>query len=102
MAGHDVGILVLRTLLGGTHQGSRTGEERKMEPDFVNVQTPRCVHCGNHGMLEHVDFERFKRWMDGEYIQDALPMLTPDERELLISGTHAHCWVAMWGEPYDD
>lgn len=69
---------------------------------FVDVEMPRCVHCGNTGVLKSIELDRLNRWLDGEFIQDALPMLTPDERELLISGTHAHCWVAIWGEPDDD
>jgi len=68
---------------------------------FVDVETPKCVRCGNRGLLKDVDYDRLERWLAGEYIQDALPMLTADERELLISGTHAHCWQAMWGVDYE-
>lgn len=63
----------------------------------VDVETPPCIHCGNRGLLKGVDYDGFERWLDGEFIQEALPMLAPDERELLISGTHAHCWEAIWG-----
>jgi hypothetical protein len=27
--------------------------------------------------------------------------LDADQRELLISGTHAHCWATLWG-PEDE
>ena len=37
-------------------------------------------------------------WMSGKYIQDAMPYLTPDERELLISGTCKKCFDKMFGK----
>ena len=65
------------------------------------VQTPRCVVCGNTAFLE-VEAEGFARWIGGMYVQDALPTLTDDQRELLLSGTHAHCWATLWPEEDDD
>jgi hypothetical protein len=48
-------------------------------------------------MLEDVDALGFLRWSElGEDILTALPDLDADQRELLISGTHAHCWEVMW------
>ena len=38
------------------------------------------------------------KWQNGELIQNAMPYLTPDERELLISGTCGDCWKKMFGE----
>jgi len=44
---------------------------------------------------DEAGYERWKsRTVD---IQDALPSLSADERELLMTGTHAHCWEKMWG-----
>jgi len=64
----------------------------------MNVVTRRCVVCKEHGMLEGVDALGYIRWSElGENIQDALPQLDTEQRELLISGTHAHCWEKMWG-----
>jgi hypothetical protein len=39
-----------------------------------------------------------EKWMDGALIQDAMPYLNPDERELLISRICPTCWVEMFGE----
>ena len=65
----------------------------------MNVVTKRCVVCGSNGMLENVDALGFIRWSElGENIQDALPDLDADQRELLMTGTHAHCWEKMWGD----
>lgn len=64
----------------------------------MNVMTPRCVVCNKQAVIEGVDALGYIRWSElGENIQDALPELDADQRELLITGTHAHCWEVMWG-----
>lgn len=35
-------------------------------------------------------------WKAGALIQRAMPELTPDQRELLISGTCSACWRKMF------
>jgi hypothetical protein len=61
------------------------------------VTTQVCRMCGNRSVLE-VDDIGFIRWKQrGENMLQALPGLDADQRELLISGTHAHCWEKMWG-----
>ena len=61
------------------------------------VTTQLCRMCGNRSTLHDVDALGYIRWSElGEMIQDALPDLDADQRELLISGTHAHCWEKMW------
>jgi hypothetical protein len=63
----------------------------------MNVVTRNCVVCGRNGMMEEVDALGYLRWSElGEHIQDALPELDADQRELLMTGTHAHCWQTMW------
>lgn len=63
----------------------------------MNVITRKCVVCKQNGMLEDVDALGFLMWSEmGEDILKALPDLDADQRELLISGTHAHCWEVMW------
>jgi len=61
-----------------------------------------CVICGaNHTVT--VPDELFiatmvglSQWQSGEYlIQDALPFLSLDDREVLISGIGAECWQVM-------
>ena len=37
-----------------------------------------------------------RKWQGGELIQRAMPYLTADERELLISGTCGSCFDKMW------
>jgi hypothetical protein len=62
------------------------------------VTTMPCKVCGNRSVLHGVDALGYLLWTElGQEIQDALPDLDADQRELLISGTHAHCWEKMWG-----
>ena len=61
------------------------------------VTTQPCRVCGNRSTLHDVDALGYIRWTElGENILEALPELDADQRELLISGTHAHCWEKMW------
>lgn len=56
-----------------------------------------CVHCGTEYIL-WVNEQDFLDWTSGVgYIQDKLPYLSADERELLISGTCGACWTRMFG-----
>lgn len=43
-----------------------------------------------------VNIEGFVAWQGGKLIQDALPELSADQRELLISGTCDKCWNEMF------
>jgi len=56
----------------------------------------RCRTCGDTHILM-VNAQDKKRWMEGELIQDAMPYLSADERELLISGTCGTCFDKMFG-----
>jgi hypothetical protein len=42
--------------------------------------------------------EEFQAWKGGQLIQDAMPSLNKDEREMLMSGTCVKCWDDMFGE----
>jgi len=63
----------------------------------MRVYTPTCRMCGKRGVLDDVDAESYRLWrFAGMNIVDAFPEFDADQRELLISGTHAHCWEKMW------
>ncbi len=38
-------------------------------------------------------------WQAGEYIQVAMPQLSPDEREFLLTGATPEEWDAAFGDP---
>ena len=65
-----------------------------MEHETVTL-APICMECGTKKML-FVDADGYKRWKDGELIQRAMPQLTNDEREILISGICGKCFDAMF------
>jgi hypothetical protein len=41
----------------------------------------------------------YLEWQAGKYIQDAMPMLNVDQREMLLSGICPSCWDKLFGEP---
>ena len=58
----------------------------------------RCVICKTpHSVL--VPGAGYKLWASGQkHIQDALPMLSANERELLMSGICPHCFDKLFRE----
>lgn len=56
-----------------------------------------CPMCADASELE-VDEQGALRWRQGELIQKALPELTPDQRELLMTGFHSDCWDKAFSE----
>ena len=56
-----------------------------------------CVRCGETVFIKaHVT--DLKDWIEGKLIQDALPYLDADEREILISKTCGDCFDELFGE----
>lgn len=60
-----------------------------------------CNRCKDQVEME-VHAEDYQAWEDGELIQNAMPYLSADEREVLISGTCGPCFEQMFGEGEDD
>ena len=66
--------------------------------DAVSVACAYCLEvytfeCSTRGIVE---------WSAGVLIQNALPELSADQRELLISGTCGKCWDKMFPEDFED
>ena len=55
-----------------------------------------CRVCKNQVEMQ-VHIEDVTAWENGKLIQDAMPYLTPGEREVLISGTCEPCFDRMFG-----
>ena len=56
-----------------------------------------CVRCGETVFIKaHVS--DLVDWKAGKLIQDALPYLDADEREILISKTCGDCFDELFGE----
>ena len=56
----------------------------------------RCPMCGKINTVEITE-SQWWRWQMGEHIQNVAPELSPDEREMLISGICPKCWDNMFG-----
>ena len=51
-----------------------------------------------HTMELDVTPEQIKAWEDGMLIQDAMPNLSADEREFILTGMTAEDWNALFAE----
>ena len=71
-----------------------------MLPETTTISTA-CRHCGT---LHDIDAPTrgWIDWQEGELIQVAMPTLTAEERELLISGTCDTCWDKMFPPENDE
>ena len=68
---------------------------RKIGDSKLEV-TNLCTMCNHHATVV-VDIVGYARWRQGELIQIALPETSPEEREILITGTHPECWDELFG-----
>lgn len=50
-----------------------------------------CTHCHEEYPVK-VNRDGYFKWRSGVMIQDALPELNADERELMVSRTCSGCW----------
>jgi hypothetical protein len=62
---------------------------------MTSVVPVPCRSCEEVTDLS-VNVEGFIAWRGGELIQNALPELDADQRELLISGICPKCWEQMF------
>ena len=51
--------------------------------------------------LPPISVEAWNRWQSGQHIQTALPHLTPDQREFLLTGATPAEWDAAFPEDDD-
>lgn len=60
----------------------------------------KCTYCEEVNKFEIPDEDllNFKMWTEGKniLIQDAIPHVSPENRELLISGICPKCWDATF------
>jgi hypothetical protein len=69
--------------------------------DTIVVKTKTCTVCGEYEVWS-LDRKAVENWQGGEYIQNAFPDMSAEDRELLISGTHPACWSKLFGEDSDE
>ena len=56
-----------------------------------------CPVCGLQSQLL-VPTGGYVNWLWGDYIQNAIPELSADQREQLISGTCPGCWKELYSD----
>jgi hypothetical protein len=64
-----------------------------------------CIVCHKKSEVFFVgdaDRHAFDMWMNGEILQVAFNHWTPDQREMLLTGTHSDCWETFKPEDDDD
>lgn len=68
---------------------------------MYNVHTTPCLGCGTSAAFEMTE-EQFKCFQAGEKVQDIFPDWSPEDREMLISGTCPKCFEEMFPEDEED
>lgn len=69
-----------------------------MSTTTITIWTPRCPRCHRASELK-VDRAGHEAWQAGAHIQNAFPLMSADQREMLLTGTHPRCWDLMFAEP---
>lgn len=71
--------------------------EEVMEPEHVFIYSGHCRYTGDpHSVTVRAkDLERYRQ---GSFIQDAMPSLSSNDREFLISGTGPGYWDKLMGD----
>jgi hypothetical protein len=77
---------------------NNTNEGQTMETVIV----PAACHMCREVYCVEVDAVGYEQWKAGELIQNALPTLSAEERELLISKTCDDCWNKLFPEDFDE
>jgi len=74
------------------------GAEYQWMPGAKVGITITCQVCGKEQPPLEIFHHQLVAWRDGFKIQDALPNLSPGERQLLMSATCEPCFDRMFGE----
>ena len=64
--------------------------------DMMTTMWATCNKCKNQVEMA-VNVDDYTSWENGALIQDTMPYLSADEREVLISGVCGTCFDKMFG-----
>lgn len=65
---------------------------------MTNVELSiKCIQCKKHHTLS-IPRKDYVDWIDGVLIQNAMPYLSAEQRELLISKICGVCFIKVFGE----
>lgn len=65
---------------------------------IVNRRCPICLKPSSVSVPEYA----LAAWRQGAMIQDAMPMLTAEEREIIKTGIHDSCWNGIFLKEQED
>jgi hypothetical protein len=65
--------------------------------EITKAITTMCPECGQTTVL-NVSVTGYDNWRNGMVIQKALPELSSDIREMLITGICGECWNNMFND----
>jgi len=64
----------------------------------MNITRKSAFSGEEHTLSILVTQEQINKWQRGMHIQDAMPNLTPDEREFIKTGITPQEWNAAFGD----
>lgn len=73
-----------------------------LQKDGTVTWLSNCVECTRPSKVEGLQLDAVIAWQQGEFIQNAFPRLSADDREIMISGTHPTCWDKMFPPEDED
>ena len=56
-----------------------------------------CLLCNKSYNIK-MSVEDYVSWSNGALVQNAFPYLSPDQREMIINGTHSECFDKAFPE----
>ena len=64
----------------------------------LSVTKPSTLSGLENTMLLDITYEQYDAWREGKLIQEAMPNLSAEEREFLMTGITAEEWEGMCGD----
>ena len=59
---------------------------------------PPCVICREFSSIKLDGSQYYRYFIEGDYIQNAFPNHSAEEREHIMSGIHPECWNSIVGD----
>lgn len=69
----------------------------RLAPDILIVAVKSLFTGAVNTMTLPITEREWNSWQSGQHIQHAMPHLTPDQREFLLSGATPEEWDALYG-----
>ena len=76
-------------------------EEYPSDGEHFYVFTGPCMLTGKDHTVR-VPGQGLFQWRNGKHIQDAMPDVSPGDREFLMTGTSPDGWDNIFGDPVPD